>query len=406
MKIWLINNYNMLPEHGHLNRNYYLAKYLKRHGHEPICFVGSHPHNTQLQLIEGSISYKVFQEDPFPWVLIKTRNYEGSKASRVISMFEFYFNMLIAARNFDRPDAIVGSSAHPLAALLAIKLGEKYGCKKVVEIRDLWPESIVAYGVLSKHNPIVKILRKLEKWLYKHSDCILFTMPGGYKYICDQGWDNVIPKDKVYHLSNGIDLEQFQENQLNNQFKDPDLDDPNTFKFIYTGSLRSANQQIVALIDAIELMQSQRYKDFRFLIYGKGGLEQELKNKCISKGISNVVFKGFVEKKYIPYILSKCNACILNIKPNEVLKYGGSQNKLFDYLASGNPIVSGESSEYSIVNKYNCGISQTYKSPRDVVNAFEMIKETNYDKQNIINIAKNFSYEELAFKMDNILERI
>ena len=39
MKIWIFNNYNMLPSQGGLNRYYYFAKYLQRMGHEPVVFV-------------------------------------------------------------------------------------------------------------------------------------------------------------------------------------------------------------------------------------------------------------------------------------------------------------------------------------------------------------------------------
>ena len=106
MRIWLINNYNTLPEHGQFTRNYYFGKTLKEFGHEPVVFIGSHPHNTDLQLIEGSDKYKIYQKDPFPWVLIRTRKYKGSKISRVISMFDFYQNMKEAAKHFEKQDAI------------------------------------------------------------------------------------------------------------------------------------------------------------------------------------------------------------------------------------------------------------------------------------------------------------
>ena len=52
MKIWLINQYNMPPEYGHLNRHFNFGKYLKRMGHEPTVFVGSFLHNTKIQMIE------------------------------------------------------------------------------------------------------------------------------------------------------------------------------------------------------------------------------------------------------------------------------------------------------------------------------------------------------------------
>ena len=146
-RIWTFVDYNMRPVHGTLNRHYSLGRALTENGDDVTVFVGSHPHNTNLQLIEGKEKYRIFQEKPFLWVLIKTLNYEGSKIKRIISMLWYYKNAKAAARHFEKPDVIIGSSAHPFCAVLANKLAGKYGVKSIVEIRDLWPESIVAMGI-------------------------------------------------------------------------------------------------------------------------------------------------------------------------------------------------------------------------------------------------------------------
>ena len=86
MKIWIFNNYNMLPEQGGLNRHFYFGKALKEMGHEPVVFVGSHPHNTTEQLIEGKEAFRVYQEEPFPWVLVKTAAYGKSRKKQVFTI--------------------------------------------------------------------------------------------------------------------------------------------------------------------------------------------------------------------------------------------------------------------------------------------------------------------------------
>ena len=233
MKIWIFNNYNMLPEQGGLNRHFYFGKYLKKLGHEPFVFVGSHPHNSDVQLIEGGRPYCVLQEEPFPWVVIRTCKYGKSRKKQVLSMLEYYWNARKAARHFGEPDVILGSSAHPLAAVLAVRLGRKCGIRSVVEVRDLWPESIVAYGIAGAKNPVVVMLRQLEKWLYKRADAVVFTMEGAYDYIVEQGWEKEIPREKVYYINNGVDLELFWYNREHYQIEDEDLKDPNSFKIVY-----------------------------------------------------------------------------------------------------------------------------------------------------------------------------
>ena len=58
------------------------------------------------------------------------------------------------------------------------------------------------------------------------------------------------------------------------------------------------------------------------------------------ENISNVVFKGRVEKKYVPYITSCADLNIAHNTPSSLFRFGISFNKLFDYLAAGNPVLS------------------------------------------------------------------
>ena len=404
MKIWLINNYNMLPEHGHLNRNYYLAKYLQKLGHEPVVFVGSHPHNTSLQLIDGKEKFRVYREDPYPWVLIKTRNYEGSKKSRVISMLEFYHNMKEAAKHFEKPDAIIGSSAHPLAALSAIRLGKRYRCKGIMEVRDLWPESIVTYGVLPRNNPIIKLLYKFEKYLYMHADSLIFTMENAWQYFEEQGLDKVIPREKVFYVNNGSDLEEFEFNRNNYTVDDIDLKDESIFKVVYTGSIRRVNN-LGRLLDVAKTVKNPHV---RFLIWGDGDELEKLKERVIKEHINNVVFKGSIGKLFIPFITSQADLNIMHNSPAPVLKYGLSANKLFDYAAAGKPIFSDFECGMNPATVYHAGITYAEDNAEgiaQVIDKFASMDVSAYQVycQNARKMAKAYSYENLAKKLIEVV---
>lgn len=405
MKIWLINNYNMLPKHGQLNRNYYLGKYLKRLGHEPIAFAGSHPHNTELQLIDGHEKYRVYQEDPFPWVLIKTRNYEGSRISRVFSMFEFYRNMKKAAKNFEKPDAIIGSSAHPLAALAAIKLSKKMNCKGLVEIRDLWPESIVAYGLLSRNNPLIRLLYSFEKYLYMHADEVIFTMENAWEYLAERGLDRVITQDKVHYVNNGIDLEEFEYNRDNYQVDDPDINEKDTFKVVYAGSIRKVNN-IGRLLDIAKLVANKR---IRFLIWGDGDELRDLQKRVVVEHLSNVVFKGPIGKSFIPYITTHADLNLMHNSESPVLQYGLSANKLFDYAAAGKPILSDFKCGMNPATVYKAGITCEGNSLERIAREIDSFadmdgSEYNHYCENALRLASDYSYCNLAKKIIDIIQ--
>ncbi|WP_312700209.1 glycosyltransferase family 4 protein [Sedimentibacter sp.] len=404
MKIWLINQYNMPPEHGHLNRQFNFGKYLKRMGHDPTVFVGSFLHNTKIQMIKDDSLIKRYVNADYPYYFVKTCNYSFSKLKRIYAMFEFYNNLLKALQSFERPDVILGSSAHPLAAIAAIKLGKKYGCQSIVEVRDLWPESFVAYGIISKKNPLLNILYAGEKWIYKNADKLIFTMKGGKDYIIEQGWSTEqggpIDISKVHHINNGVDLEAFIYNKENYNFADEDLDNKKVFKIIYAGSIRLVNN-IKSIVDAACEIKKIGIEDVKFIIYGDGNDRKFLERYCFENGIDNVIFKGFIDKKYIPYILSKSDLNIIHFEQNKLKKYGASLNKMFEYFASGKPTLSDCEFGYDLIKLYQCGVVI------DNANAVEMAKEIvsirnmsslDYEKMcsNSLIAAKEFDFKNLA----------
>lgn len=411
MNIWIFNNYNMLPEQGGLNRHYQFAKELAKQGHQVTVFVGSHPHNTDLQMIEDGAAWKTAFETPFRWVYVHTFAYRHNRKKQVLSMFQFYRNTALAAHHFRKqygtPDVILGSSAHPLAAVLAIRLAKRFRCKSIAEVRDLWPESIVAYGIAGPHNPAVLALRRLEKWIYKKADALVFTMEGAYDYIVEQGWEKEIPRSKVHYINNGVDLEQFDYNKEHFCVEDPDLDDPDTFRVIYTGSIRRVNN-LGLLLDAAKCVKDPRVK---FLIWGDGDEREALEQRVRGEKIANVEFKGRVEKKYVPSIVSRSDLNLVHWEQAPLLKYGVSYNKLFDYMAAGRPIFSTVRPGYSIWEKYDCGRDTEDTRPEPLARELEKMaglppEELSRLGENARKGALDYDFRVLTQKLLNVIGEI
>ena len=58
---------------------------------------------------------------------------------------------------------------------------------------DLWPESVVSAGNLSKSSFVPKILNPVVKYIYKHSDKILVSSKGFINSVEDKG----VRRDKI-----------------------------------------------------------------------------------------------------------------------------------------------------------------------------------------------------------------
>lgn len=412
MNVWIVNHYAIPPSMGGLVRHYYFSKYLQKKGHNVKIFTSSKIHNTDINMIKDKSLYKEEMEDGVEYTFVRSRDYKGNGLDRILNMIDTPFKIQKAMRCFykkEKPDVIYTSSPDLFVAFFALLFGNMHKVPVVVEIRDLWPESIVEYNGMSRKNPIIQILYQLEKWIYKKADQLIFTMEGGKEYIKDKGWDKKINLDKVNHVNNGVDLKEFAEDVKRYQIQDNDLEDEKFFKVIYVGSVRRANN-IETLVNVGKELKQRENDKIKIIIYGDGTDREILEKRCKTEGLDNVIFKGKVEKKYIPYILSKSNLNILNYKQANTWKYGGSQNKQFEYLASGRPICSNVKMGYSIIRANDCGVEDNIISTKDYADVILKYAEMPGEKykqecENAKKAAQLYDYHLLTEKVEHILEK-
>ena len=183
--IWILNHYasDMYFDHG--GRHYNFAKNLRRAGYAPVIFGANSKHGKAERFFETDALWEehIAEEIGTPFVFVRARTYTGNGKQRVLNMIDFYRNVKKAAKEYaaqhGRPDVIFASSVHPLTLVAGIQLAKQFGVKCVCEMRDLWPESIVVYSDrFTKDNPLIKLLYRGEKWIYKKADALVFTMEG------------------------------------------------------------------------------------------------------------------------------------------------------------------------------------------------------------------------------------
>lgn len=407
-RIWIINHYasDMYFQKG--GRHYYFAKYLLRAGYSPTIFCANTIHNTDKVVDTEGKLYKEDLKYQFPFVFVKSSSYKGNGLSRINNMVSFYFNVKKVAKQYaqrnGKPDIIYASSAHPLAVIAGIKLAKKFGVKCIGEVRDLWPLSIVEYsGKLTNKNLLIKLLYQGEKWMYKKVDKLIFTMQGGYDYITDKGWDKVIPKEKVFHINNGVDLETFNYNKEHYKIKDEDLSDNDIFKVVYTGTIRKVNNLGLLL----DIAKNIKNEEIRFLVWGDGNELPVLKKRLIDDNINNVVFKGRVDKKFVPYIVSNADLNFAHNTPTPLFKYGISFNKMFDYIASGRPILSDFPCSYNPAVVEKVGYNVESERAIDISLIIDKIannKISPINPNNFIKAREKYDFKNLTNKLINIIE--
>ena len=414
--IWLWNHYatDMYINRG--GRHYWFAENLMQQGYKATVFAANTYHNKAEIIPTGDKKYTLKTINGIPFVFVKTTPALGNGLARVKNMMLFYRNLFPAAKSYakthGKPDLILASSAHPLTMVAGIQIARKFKIPCLCEVRDLWPEAIFTFNKVRETSLLGRTLTAGEHWIYKKANALIFTKEGDTDHIKEKGWDTVqggtIDLAKCHYINNGLDLDAFFKSMKVNTVDDPDLTN-DRFNVVYTGAIRPVNN-VGNILDAAALLKEQ--SDIRFLIYGDGNQLKTLKQRVIDEGLSNVKMKGYINKQYIPYILSKSSVNVLNYSQ---LQYnwsrGNSSNKLFEYMASGKPVISTVKMGYCLLDKYKCGLSLEKSSPEElagmIMKVHDMSKE-EYDKMsaNARQAAPDFDFKILTGKLIEVIEDV
>lgn len=415
-KIWFFHHYAVLPDMQGQIRPYNFGLHLKNHGWKATVFAASYLHHSDISLITDGSKYLLKEDEGVPFVFVNTPSSSRGMLARVWNMAAFYLGLLDVAaeyaQKYGKPKLIVASSPHPLTMIAGIKVAKKLGIPCVCEVRDLWPDAIFTFGKLKENSLLGRLLTAGEHWIYRKADAIIFTKEGDTDYLKQQRWDLAqggdIDLNKCHYINNGVDIEAFERLVSDNRVEDPDLL-ADKFNVVYAGSLREVND-VGMLLDAAALLKS--HTDIQFLIYGDGNQKDDLQQRVQKEQLHNVKIKGYVSKTLVPFILSRSGLNILNYSQEKYnWSRGNSSNKLFEYMASGKPIISTVKMGYCILAKYQCGLSLEAPTPQALASAILHVHGMPHDEyermgENALAGAYCFDYRILTEKLVALIENV
>ncbi len=404
--VWIFNHYAAPPHLETRVRNNAMAKYLMQAGYNVTIFSASTVHNTDINLITDGSPFLEKEYDGLKFVHINVPKYSGNGISRKLNLLSFPYRLWKYTKKLkSKPDVIV-NDLDVMAFDFPFMIANRYRCPIITEVRDLWPESIIEYGMMKRNSLLARFLYAVERRMYIKSDHVVFSMEGGYDYILEKGWGKVIPQEKVHYVNNGVDLSLFQSNKEHYPVVDSDLSNPEAFNVVYTGSIRTVNN-LGLLLDAAKNIKNSKIK---FLIWGDGDELENLKQRAKDEAIGNVIFKGTVEKQYIPSIVSQADLNIAHNTPSPLFRFGISFNKLFDYLAAERPILSDFPCKYNPAVQWGAGTEVSDPSAENIAKAIESYPTLTRDEiekfqRNAREASKEFDFANLTEKLIDIIEK-
>ena len=396
MNIWLINHYALTPQHSGGTRHYDLAKELIKKGHRVTIVAASFHYVSNQEMKQYPEGKKMLLEtiDGINFIWIKTRPYKGNGIGRVLNMLDFTKKLHnISTMSLTPPEIIVGSSVHLFAVYGAYRLAQKYKVPFVMEVRDIWPQTLIDLGV-SKYHPFVLLLGWLEPFLYRKADAIITLLPKADQHIKKFA----IEAQKIHWISNGVDLTPFEKGFPSHHLN------PSKFNLLYTGTLGLANN-LEPLIEAARYLKE--IHQIHITLVGSGPKLETLKQQAAD--LDNITFLPPVPKTEIPALLLEADAFFFFFLDIPLYRFGMSMNKLFDYMAAAKPIVFATNIEENPVEIAQAGIQTLPDDANDIVKAIRTLYNATKETQKTMGdnglryVSQHFSIPVIATQFESAL---
>lgn len=396
--IWIVNEYNG-PD-GIRTRQTILSQRLEERGYLVYLICGSSDDRGDKNVLADDEQIKYAESDGAKFYVIRTSDYKGTYKRALVAL-QFQNRLWNLREKLPKPDVIVSDFAGFFGNVF-LRWKKKYGTKVIYDVLDLWPEGFVDIGYIKKNSLLAKILYSMEHRAYREADGIVFSMQGGRDYIVDKGWSKETGGDvdtsNIGYLNNGVDLETVDKQKSEYILYDTDLDS-DKFKVVYLGSI-SAMNGLDVLVESARELQERGNDRVIILVYGYGNQEDSLRKMVSVYGLSNIKFKGKLDKRYAMNVLTRGNLNIFTFRDSALWKYGVSPNKLFMYFASGKPVLSMIKPAYDLVEGKKAGIS-VENNPNIIAEAIERFStmdknEYNCYCKNARSIAVEYDYKNLV----------
>jgi glycosyltransferase involved in cell wall biosynthesis len=366
MRILFLSHYFPPEVNAPASRTYEHCKQWVQDGHE-VTVVTCAPNHPRGIVYEGYRN-KLFQREEKDGIqIIRIWTYVTANEGflkRTLNYLSYMVAAVLVAPFLSRYDVVLSTSPqffNGLAGYLASRLKR---VPWILEIRDLWPESIVAVGAIT-NRPVIRLLESLELFAYRKADHLVALTDAFRAHMLLKG----ISSSKVTVIKNGADFSLYKKPPHGHTNLLRELGLEGKFVAAYFGTHGMAHHLETVLEAAHELRE---WKDIVFLLVGDGAERSRLVTMRDEKKLSNVVMLDQQPKEKMPELWSLSSVSLVLLKKSALFKTV-LPSKIFECMAMVRPVilgVEGESAE--LVMAAGGGICIEPESSKDL--AIQVLK--------------------------------
>jgi len=370
MKILFFSHYFAPEGNAPANRTYEHCKLWAREGHN-ITVITCAP-NVPNGIVYAGYKNRLFAQEMMDGIkVLRVWTYIAANkgtTKRIINYLSYMLSSIFFSFFYKRPDVIIATSPQFFCGWAGLIAARLKNVPFILEVRDIWPESIAAVGAI-KNKRILRMLERLEIKMYKAAEHIVTVGEGYKKKLLEKN----VPEEKITVIPNGIDLEILQPAQPNKQIiQKYNLEGKLVCSYIGTIGMAAG---LDAVIETAKELKKQNDKSIVFMLVGDGAEKETLQQKAAEESLDNIVFTGRVDKKQIPAYLSVSNACLIHLRKTELFKTV-LPSKIFEACATAKPIILGvEGFAADFVKKANAGICIEPENPKQLFDAVKKLSQ-------------------------------
>ncbi len=373
-------------------------------GHE-VTVVTCAPNHPKGKVYPG-FSNKLFQQENYHGIqVIRVWTYiTGNKGlvRRTCSYASYMLSVIFMAFFLPKTEVLISTSPEFFNGLSGYFVSRIKRCPWILEIRDLWPESIVAVGAI-KNKAIINLLRSVEMFAYRTADRIVPVTNAFEQYMIKK----CIEPQKIHVIPHGVDLQFFNVAHGENALE-KSLGLKGKFVAAYLGTHGMAHHLETILYAAKEL---QSFHDIVFLMAGDGAEKDYLLKLKTKLNVTNVIMLDQQPKEQMPYLWQLTNVSLVLLKKTDLFKTV-MPTKIFESFAMRTPIILGvEGESQELVEAANGGICIEPENSHELAQkVLELYKNPDLTKELGENgrqyVEQHHDRMQLAKQFEEVLESV
>jgi len=404
MKILFVTHYFPPEVNAPANRTHEHCRRWVLDGHDVTVITGV-PNHPRGEIFDGFENRWIQEEEIDGIRVIRTWMFLAKNAGfakRVANYLLFAATAILASFRAGQPDIVIATSPQFFVGVAGALIARLKRRPFVLEVRDLWPKSIVELGQLNE-GPILSALERLEKWLYRSANGVVVNTRTFRDHITARG----VAADRIELVYNGIDPSLFSPRPKNEKLLE-EHGLSGRFTVAYIGTLGLAHG-LTLLVDVAERMKSR--SDLCFVLIGDGADRTKLEADINRRGLENIELLGLQPRQSMPDWIASIDVLLVLLRDLPVFETV-IPSKIFEFLAQERPVILAAKGEIRrLMNEAGGALVIDPEVADQLVGAIEDVMDHPEAAARKAAAGRrwveaDFIRDDLARKMERFLERV